>query len=391
MYNKVLLLSILLCILSTGCEFSPTSQIQKNTDLEYPNIHSSQQTIDKKILLSNYLDFTESLYIGYQAGDTIIYKNYSDNVIRSLNLTTNDSTPLIELNTTTNGNMTTFDYNNNWFVWSECQDPELRVGQTTGKGWAIYAANILTNQIIQVDSENKYFPQDRNYDPHPWFISVQDNFVAFSGYHADQTGVYAAIKLYDLATQKLVNIETSDMSKVQYGDPTINQYGISYLKYNIESDSAYRATLCFYDFKIQNTHTIECPEDFQTAQLTQNYIVCATAFSPNHPAALYCYNLKQKQWTAKIDSTVHLYPTSNLSNLEFSELQACNDFVLWRPLTGNEIYVWDLSQNHIFEIDNSIHKNINYILYPFDNMAFVWCESDSQNKKINYQFVALKF
>lgn len=49
--------------------------------------------------------------------------------------------------------MTTFDYKDNWFVWSESQDAELRVGSSIGENWAVYAADLRTGEIIFVDGE----------------------------------------------------------------------------------------------------------------------------------------------------------------------------------------------------------------------------------------------
>ena len=119
-----------------------------------------------QIILSDYIDFEKSIYIGHKSDHEILYKNYADNYIRLVDINTQEQQELVKLDTKTNGTMTTFDYKDNWFVWSESQDAELRVGSSIGENWAVYAANLCTGEIILVDGENDFFPKTRNFDPH---------------------------------------------------------------------------------------------------------------------------------------------------------------------------------------------------------------------------------
>mgnify|MGYP000081432291 FL=1 len=126
------------------------------------------------------------------------------------------------MDTQTNGTMTTFAYKDNWFVWSESQDAELRVGSSIGENWAVYTADLRTGEIIFVDGENDFFPKTRDFDPHPWSLSVNGNFVVYSSYTANEDGIYPAIKIYDLNNHKLEIADTADSMQTTFGSPSVN-------------------------------------------------------------------------------------------------------------------------------------------------------------------------
>ncbi len=100
------------------------------------------------VALSDYIDFQKSIYIGHKSEHELLYKNYEDNYIRSVDINTREQKEIIKLDTPTTGTMTTFDYDDNWFVWSESQDAELRVGSSIGKNWAVYAADLNTGEKL---------------------------------------------------------------------------------------------------------------------------------------------------------------------------------------------------------------------------------------------------
>lgn len=156
-------------------------------------VASIEPYTETAVILSDYIDFEKSIYIGHKSDHEILYKNYADNYIRSVDLNTQEQQELIKLDTQTNGTMTTFDYKDNWFVWSESQDAELRVGSSIGENWAVYAADLRTGEIIFVDGENDFFPKTRNFDPHPWSLSVNGSFVVYASYTANEDGIYPAI------------------------------------------------------------------------------------------------------------------------------------------------------------------------------------------------------
>lgn len=330
-------------------------------------------------VLSDYVDFEKSIYIGHKSDHEILYKNYEDSYIRSIDTDTREQKEIIKLDTPTNGAMTTFDYHDNWFVWSESQDAELRVGSSIGKNWAVYAADLRTGEIIPVDGENDFFPKTRNFDPHPWTISVKDNRIVYASYIANEHGVYPAIKMYDLNNRKLEIVDSAGSMQTTYGAPSVNDKNVVYLK----NDSS-GSSLWIYAIEKQKSTCIEPPEPLQEVCVTNSYIAGVSAWQPETSEALYCYDLAHKKWSKQLDGSIGLYPNSTDGTLEFAELQSSNDFITWRPITGNVLYVWDVANNKVLDLSESVSGPINYVLYPFDDDYLVWCETDPQTQNTKY-------
>ena len=197
-------------------------------------VASIEPYTETAVILSDYVNFEKSIYIGHKSDHEILYKNYADNYIRSVDINTQEQQELIKLDTQTNGTMTTFAYKDNWFVWSESQDAELRVGSSIGENWAVYAANLCTGEIIFVDGENDFFPKTRNFDPHPWSLSINGSFVVYASYTANEDGIYPAIKIYDLNNHKLEIADTADSMQTTFGSPSVNNKNVVYLKNTIK-------------------------------------------------------------------------------------------------------------------------------------------------------------
>lgn len=267
------------------------------------------------VILSDYIDFEKSIYIGHKSDHEILYKNYADNYIRLVDINTQEQQELVKLDTKTNGTMTTFDYKDNWFVWSESQDAELRVGSSIGENWAVYAADLRTGEIIFVDGENDFFPKTRNFDPHPWSLSVNGSFVVYASYTANEDGIYPAIKIYDLNNHKLEIADTADSMQTTFGSPSVNDKNVAYLKYDSNGSS-----LWTYDIEKHKRMCIEPPEPLQEICITNSFIVGVSEWQPQKSESLYCYDFAHKKWSKQIDATTKLYPNNIDSTLEFAEL-----------------------------------------------------------------------
>ena len=335
------------------------------------------------VVLSDYIDFQKSIYIGHKSEHELLYKNYEDNYIRSVDINTREQKEIIQLDTPTNGTMTTFDYDDNWFVWSESQDAELRVGSSIGKNWAVYAADLNTGEILSVDGENDLFPETRNFDPHPWTISLKGNFIVYASYTASEEGVYPAIKLYDLNNRTLAIVDVADSMQTTYGAPSVNGQNVVYLK----SDSN-GSSLWLYEIEKHKSTCIEPPEPLQEVCITDSYIAGVSEWQPEKSEAIYCYDLAHKKWSKQLDGSIGLYHSVD-GTLEFAELQSSGDFLTWRPTAGNALYVWDIANNKVLGLSENVSGQINYVLYPFDNDYLVWCETEPQTQKTEYFCVKL--
>ena len=77
------------------------------------------------------------------------------------------------------------------------------------------------------------------------------------------------------------------------------------------------------------------------------------------------------------------------STLEFAELQSSNDFITWRPITGNALYVWDITTNKVLDLSENVSGLIDYVLYPFDEDYLVWCETNTQTQETKYPCIKI--
>lgn len=349
---------------------------ERENEISTASIEPYTQTA---VVLSDYIDFENSIYIGHKSEHEILYKDYEDNYIRSVDINTREQKEIIQLVTSTNGTMTTFDYHDNWFVWSESQDAELRVGSSIGKNWAVYAADLRTGEIVSIDGENDFFPETRNFDPHPWTIAANGSFVVYASYTANEEGVYPSIKLYDLNNRKLEIVDLADSMQTTYGAPSVNDKNVVYLKSDASGSS-----LCVYEIEKHKSTCIEPPEPLQEVCVTDSYIAGVSEWQPETSEAVYCYDLAHKKWSKQLDGTIGLYPSSTDGTLEFAELQSSGNFLTWRPIPGNALYAWDITNNKVLDLSENISGPINYVLYPFDDGYLVWCETDPQTQKTGY-------
>lgn len=347
-------------------------------------VASIEPYTETAVILSDYVNFEKSIYIGHKSDHEILYKNYADNYIRSVDINTQEQQEIIKLDTQTNGTMTTFAYKDNWFVWSESQDAELRVGSSIGENWAVYAANLCTGEIIFVDGENDFFPKTRNFDPHPWSLSINGSFVVYASYTANEDGIYPAIKIYDLNNHKLEIADTADSMQTTFGSPSVNDKNVVYLKFDSNGSS-----LWTYDIEKHKYMCIEPPEPLQEICITNSFIVGVSEWQPQKSESLYCYDFAHKKWSKQIDTTTKLYPTNIDSTLEFAELQSSNDFITWRPITGNTLYVWDITTNKILDLSENVSGLIDYVLNPFDEDYLVWCETDTLTQETKYPCIKI--
>ena len=134
---------------------------------------------------------------------------------------------------------------------------------------------------------------------------------------------------------------------------------------------------------------IEPPEPLQEICITNSFIVGVSEWQQQKSESLYCYDFAHKKWSKQIDATTKLYPNNIDSTLEFAELQSSNDFITWRPITGNALYVWDITTNKVLDLSENVSGLIDYVLYPFDEDYLVWCETNTQTPETKYPCIKI--
>ena len=164
----------------------------------------------------------------------------------------------------------------------------------------------------------------------------------------------------------------------------MNDKNVVYLKYDSNGSS-----LWTYDIEKHKRMCIEPPEPLQEICITNSFIVGVSEWQPQKSESLYCYDFAHKKWSKQIDTTTELYPNNMDSTLEFAELQSSNDFITWRPITGNALYVWDITTNKVLDLSENVSGLIDYVLYPFDEDYLVWCETNTQTQETKYPCIKI--
>ena len=169
-----------------------------------------------------------------------------------------------------------------------------------------------------------------------------------------------------------------------FGSPSVNDKNVVYLKFDSNGSS-----LWTYDIEKHKRMCIEPPEPLQEICITNSFIVGVSEWQLQKSESLYCYDFAHKKWSKQIDTTTKLYPTNIDSTLEFAELQSSNDFITWRPITGNALYVWDITINKVLDLSENVSGLIDYVLYPFDEDYLVWCETNTQTQETKYPCIKI--
>lgn len=388
--RKSLIIFIVCLFILSGCANTPQNDYSNVSTSDIPRIsnigdYSTDKYITSEGDLSDYLDFSQSYYIGYTDRDEILYGNFDGKIIRSVNRNNGEITDIATLKTPTDGYIATTDFDKDWVVWSESKDDEIRIGESTGKNWGVYAINIETKEIIQMDAENSQFPVSRDYNAQPLFLSIDDGYVTYKGYQVINNTVEKVIKLYDLEKKKLKIVDSSPLNQADYSNPVTCNGSVFFTKISDNPQNI----IYEYSAHTDTLNQIPSAEHLINLAAGDGFIAGSTSWTIDCPATLYIFDTQTKEWKFKLDAESRLYEDFQMDMLEFVELQADQQYLVWRPTISDILYIVDVPNSQIVKIPTQTNFWINYVLYPFNNHLLAWCASDSSGHSA-YPYVMLQ-
>ena len=333
--------------------------------------------------LSSLIDFNTCHYVGYD-GNLIYYREYQSSDIYSIDLKTYIRSYIMTLDTH-GKTFATFDYSNGWIVWSESDDTELRVGESTGRNWMICAANVVTRETLILDKEEDSFPTDRDFNAQPLYISTDGNVVAYRAYTYENGIVKQGIKLAYINSQdKPIFIDSDSIDKFEFMDPSVCSNQVTYLKRNIQEKEV-QSLLYLCDKR--EVIDLNPPQQFVEIQTTDGRIVARTSSQITENDGIYFYDIVQKKWNKKYSFLSEYSQT--IRNTEISSIQCDGDYIVWRPDPNDSLKIINSNNDKCYDL-SPFSDNIAYVVYPFENNFLVWCENDSNSMTGVYKFILLK-
>lgn len=353
-------------------------------------IMSGEGTIDLYGNLSTYFDLREFHYIGYTEDGNILFRNYDDTVIMQDDIMTGDISAVMDISTNADRYIMAILYENDWIVWSESNDKDLYIGSSTGGNWAVYAANLKTKEIVEIDSENDFFPTDRTFNAQPLGLSCKDNIVAYAGYEADASGVYKAVKIFNLETKTLKTIARHNEDTKGYSYPSVGAecvvYSISTMEDGVLKDNI------IFKYTITDGEVSEIVNDYNLAlpQTSGQYMTARQrSEKENESDRLHIYDFEIGMWIATIDDGSPIYEDLQYP-LSINDVQMYNDYLVWRTTIDQEFYVYNIKENTYYKLlDISENMFMGYILH-FNSKLLAWTENNAEQNAGQFNFVILK-
>ena len=354
------------------------------------DIEQIEKVTIKSGLLSDLIDLEKYHYIGFDGSDSLIIRQYDDFVIKKVSISTGETTEIMDISTGKNHFIMAEIFADGWVIWSESFDQELHVGASTGDDWAIYAANIETKQIIEIDSEKESFPKDRDFNAQPFAMSAKGNTLVYTCYDSDESGVYNVIKLFDFQTEELKIIIRQDDSSRGFSMPSVGEnfvvFSDSLLKDGVRQDNI----IYTYNLDDKTLSTISNDSDASLPVTCERYIAaCVSDIDIEAGDRIVIYDIQEGRWVQEIDGSAPIY-NDFLYPFYAYDMQMIGSYLVWRGAMDQAFYAYNIENNTFYELfGKEDNRYLGYILYSNDGLL-AWADDTSNWNNGRFSYVILK-
>ena len=397
---------LLLMLLITGCSSTLNSTDEEANEQNKPNdnvisafaemppvneagIKSSEEISKSSGLLTDVFDMEKYHYIGFDGKDSFIIRDYNDSVLRKVNINTGVIDDVMDISTNKGHYIMAELYADGWVIWSESFDKDLHVGISTGDDWAVYAANIDTKEIIEIDSEKASFPKNRDFNAQPLGLAVQGNLFAYTCYDSDDTGVYKAVKVYNFETRKLATITKQENPSRAYSYPSIGEGYVVFSDSLLEGDVLQDNIIYLYDTKSSILNTIDNAQDANLPVTSGKYIsACVREKDEQKGDSIVIYDIEQEQWVQKIDETAPIFKGVTYK-FSPADLQMSGDYLVWRGAIDRAFYAYNIKENTFYELFGMDEdRYLGYILYSNAGLL-AWVDDTANWNDARFRYIIL--
>jgi len=354
------------------------------------NIEQIEGVSIKSGLLSDLIDLEKYHYIGFDGSDSLIIRQYDDFIIKKVSISTGETTEIMDISTGKNHFIMAEIFADDWVIWSESFDRELHVGASTGDDWAIYAANIETKQIIEIDSEKESFPKDRDFNAQPFAMSAKGNTLVYTCYDSDESGVYIAIKLFDFETEERRVIIRQDDNSRGFSMPSVGNncvvFSDSLLKDGMRQDNI----IYTYNLDDKTLSTISNDRDASLPVTCERYIAaCVSEIDIEAGDHIVVYDIQEGRWIQEIDGSASIYKDYFYPFYAY-DMQMVESYLVWRGALDQAFYAYNIEDNTFYELfGKEDNRYLGYILYSNDGLI-VWADDTSNSDDGRFSYVILK-
>lgn len=393
--KRIIAIGLMLAFLS-ACAPSPREALVSPVPVETTKeIDRNERIADKEEFLlqsgnlSDLYPTEDTLHMGYDGEKKVFYFKFSDDSLWQADIETGEMAELGRLDPTEGHSAFSFQFEYPWLIWSESKDEATYVGASISEDWSIWALNVETKGKIKIDGENEFFPKDRNFMANPWVMSCEDNILAYSGYEADDTGVYEAVKMYDFEKRELTTLARQNEDLRGYSDVYVRDghivFGVSTA--DMEYLDLIDNVIYSYDISSGKLSVIENEDDLSLPVSSGSYIAALRRYShSNMEGRIFVYDMEQNKWIRTVDHKSIIYDDiPHMSTMERSSMVMCGDYMVWRQIVDDRLDVFSIRENAFFDLLDE-GRRVYSINASFENNMLVWSDAaeDHSDQQLRY-------
>ncbi len=227
--------------------------------------------------------------------------------------------------------------------------------------------------------------------PTPWVLSCYDNILAYSGYEADETGVYKAMKMFDFNTGELTTLirQNEENKGYSYGDVSKDRIVFSL---SLMEDLELKDNIIYsYDLAERKLGIIENQDNLALPNTSGQYISAIERYHREKMEdCIYVLDTELNKWTRIIDHKTKIYediPES--STMGRHTVQMCGDYMVWQQTASDRLHVFNIRENTYYNILEENRRLIT-ICEAFENNMLVWADAAPDYSDVEYKYAILK-
>ncbi|WP_142413682.1 hypothetical protein [Hathewaya massiliensis] len=256
----------------------------------------------------------------------------------------------------------TADFSDKWIVWVEGSDKET-TDATTGVGWALYAENIKTGEVTQIDKD---IDKDINnlqsgFRCSPNQVTISGDNIVYSNFKRDSDkSIKSVIKLANLKNKTIHELdEIKDIDKYFYSDPSIYNDNIVWSVTKLTTDPAEHkkfSNITLYNLKDKNKTILSKNVPVYDPIINNNLIAADFTVNDITNIVLYDLNKKNEDWKNCVNSSLPIY--QNTQNSTMAGPLFSKYYMIWWDNKTTSSQVIDTKSNKIYILDKDKHMQV---------------------------------
>jgi len=293
-----------------------------------------------------------------------------------------------------------------WMIWEEDED-KIVYDDSYGKNWAIYAQNMKTEELIEIDKDKNIKASDNSVLIYtaPRSISVSNERFVYTVYDILDDGfTYAVIKMYDLSQKREYILDSvREYEKGFYSYPDIDGDNVvwSYSTCNERFPGDERGYTYLYNIATKEKKQISSRDDILWPTIYEDYI--AARVKPNglnENSEIVLYEIGgDGSWETIVSPESDMYagyshveillPDINGGYLTWGD-NVHEDFTIYdlRGKTFYKLYVKDKSNSQLHDAPNSFR--FSYQAYKMITWSEFYINVSENKMQYDYKYVILK-